>query len=425
MGKDKLLKFLKAKEEARAALIAKSEKSEDVKELRSIHKQIEELNGEITELRDAISEIEATENAGNTPGDDPENEPDARTAAVTQGSNNNPEQRSFTPGVGFKPVPGGKGGAEDREAKELADREKRGKDLKEGRSVSVASSSIVLPKQTSSTINGTFNQVSNLVDGVDRLVINGGESFSQPYEKATPDGTYTDEGAAPTSTDVAFGYSDINKTKITAYSEITNEVKKLPAADYESVVMNGISRSARKKLAKEILIGSGATGHLVGILTTAATAIDTSTDLPIASITNTTLNEIIFSYGGDEAVEEQATLILNKADLKAFSQLRTTDGKPFHTIVTNGNSGTIDGIPFIINSAASPISASGTATGAYCMAYGSLANYKLVVFSDLDVQRSTDYKFKEGMIAHRGEVYAGGNVVAYNGFVRVKKAAAA
>ena len=68
------------------------------------------------------------------------------------------------------------------------------------------------------------------------------------------------------------------------------------------------------------------------------------------------------------------------------------------------------------------LSASATAAGTYCMAYGSLSNYRLVVFSDLDVQRSTDYKFKEGMIAHRAEIYAGGNVVTYNGFIRVKKA---
>ena len=161
---------------------------------------------------------------------------------------------------------------------------------------------------------------------------------------------------------------------------------------------------------------------MTGIFSTAAAAIDAGTDLSISTIDNTTLNNIIFSYGGDEAVEDQAVLLLNKGDLKAFSQLRTTDGKPFHTIVTNGNTGTIDGIPFIINSAASAISKPATTAGAYCMAYGSLSNYKLVVFSDLDVQRSTDYKFKEGMIAHRGEVYAGGNVVAYNGFIRVKKA---
>ena len=55
------------------------------------------------------------------------------------------------------------------------------------------------------------------------------------------------------------------------------------------------------------------------------------------------------------------------------------------------------------------------------MAYGPLSNYELPVFSDIDIQRSTHYKFKQGQIAHRGDVFAGGNVAAYNGFLRVKK----
>ena len=55
------------------------------------------------------------------------------------------------------------------------------------------------------------------------------------------------------------------------------------------------------------------------------------------------------------------------------------------------------------------------------MAYGNLKNYQLTIFSDIDVKRSTDYKFKEGMIANRGVVFAGGNVVSYNGFLRIKK----
>lgn len=416
--KEKLLKLLKTKEEARAALVAQSEKSLDVVELRSINAQVESINTELVELRSMIADVETSE----TKGDASKGE-EARTKAVNTAEQKVPEQRSFTPGQGFTPIPGG--GvvtAEERAVKGTAEKEKRGKDLMEGRSVTVASGTIIIPKVASSTINGTFVQVSSLLDGVDQLPLNGGESFSQPYEKETPDGNYTDEGMAVADTDVAFGYADINKTKITSYSEITNEIKKLPAADYEGVVMQGITRSARKKLAKEILIGTGATGHLTGILTAASNAIEADSDISVAAITNTTLNEIIFGYGGDEAVEDQAVLILNKADLKAFSQLRTTDGKPFHTIVTRGNSGTIDGIPYIINSAASAVSDAKTISGAYCMAYGALSNYKLVIFSDLDVQRSTDYKFKEGMIAHRGEVYAGGNVVAYNGFLRVKKA---
>ena len=52
--KDKLLKMLKAKEEARAALVAKSDKSEDVAEVRSIQTQINALNVEMGELRTMI-----------------------------------------------------------------------------------------------------------------------------------------------------------------------------------------------------------------------------------------------------------------------------------------------------------------------------------------------------------------------------------
>ena len=113
-----------------------------------------------------------------------------------------------------------------------------------------------------------------------------------------------------------------------------------------------------------------------------------------------------------------------KADLAAFARLRTDDGKKFHTIIpaANGGSGTIDGIPYIINSACGALSAATTTAGTYCMAYGNLKNYQLAVFSDIEVKRSEDYKFKEGMIAHKGVVFAGGNVVSYKGFLRVKKA---
>jgi len=61
----------------------------------------------------------------------------------------------------------------------------------------------------------------------------------------------------------------------------------------------------------------------------------------------------------------------------------------------------------------------------YCMAYGPLSNYMLAIFSDLEIKRSEDYKFKQGMIAHRGSVFVGGNVVSKNGFLRIKKASQA
>ena len=41
------------------------------------------------------------------------------------------------------------------------------------------------------------------------------------------------------------------------------------------------------------------------------------------------------------------------------------------------------------------------------------------------MERSKHVKFRQGQIAHRGDIFVGGNVAAYNGFVRVKKGSAA
>lgn len=311
---------------------------------------------------------------------------------------------------------------EAKEARKAA--EERGKALKESRSVTVGSSNVVLPKHTASDIRPTFNEVSSLIDRVTPKVLLGGESFEQPYLKGYGTGDYTAEGANYAAAEPTFGKAQIAKTKVTAYAEDSEEIQKLPAADYDGEVMKGITVATRKKITREILVGDGSTNHLAGIFTAAATAIDAATDLGISKIDNETLDEIIFSFGGDEDVEDAAVLILNKKDLKAFSKLRTATGEKYHNIVTNGNTGTIDSIPFIINSACKPVSVAGTTVGSYGMAYGPLSNYTLAIFSDMDVQRSTDYKFQQGMIAHRGSVFVGGNVTSQNGFLRVKKVAA-
>lgn len=301
------------------------------------------------------------------------------------------------------------------------DTEKRGKQLKEQRSVTVASSNLILPTHESTTINGTFNQVSSLIDGVKHVPLNGGESYKTAYEKGHGEGTYTTEGQAAGDADIQFGYAEITKSKITSYSEETEEVIKLPNADYDSVIVNGVGKSLRKKITKEILIGDGGANHLTGIFSASVEAIDPATDLEISAIDETTLDNIIYTFGGDEDVEDTSVLILNKVDVKAFATLRTTDGKKVYDVKAQGNRGTIDGVPYIINSACKAVSNTSTVAGNYCMAYGPLSNYELATFSDTDIKRSTDVKFKEGMIAHRGVVFVGGNVAAHNGFLRIKK----
>lgn len=309
----------------------------------------------------------------------------------------------------------------DEHREQAIEIEERAKALKEGRAI--ATTGLVIPTHSSGTINETFNQVSSIVDLVKITPLIGGDSYEQAYVKAYPEGDHTNEGTAYSEGDTQFGYALINKTKITNYTEVNEEVEKLPSADYVSKIENGVETALKAKLAKQIMVGAGTTGQVVGIFSEQATAIESSKDIEIAAITNTTLDDIIYSYGGTENVEGQAWLILNKLDLKAFATLRSSDGKKIHDIKHYGNVGTIDGIPFVLNSACKPVSASGTAGGQYCMAYGHIQNYELVTFSETDIRKSTDFKFKTGQIAFKGNRMCGGNVVAWNGFVRVKKQA--
>ena len=414
--KERLIKLLKAKEARKAELTEKAKTTEKIDELRAISAELETLNGEIGDLRTMIEEIE----------DEPEPENKSADNARAEENPKAEERREPAP-VGKTQVLASYGVAaatqvktEDRAA-ERAEAEKRGKALLEGRSVTVGASNLVIPKYQATDIRPTFNEVSSLIDRVSIKILIGGESFRQPYLSGYGIGGYTDEGGDPTVAEPTFGYADINKAKIAAYAEDSEEVLKLPAADYDGEVQKGIRIAIRKKATREILVGDGDTNHLVGIFSNKATAIDSSTDLEIAVINEDTLDQIIYSFGGDEDVEDVAVLILNKLDLKAFAMLRDAEGRKLYKVTSRGNTGDIDGVPYIINSACKAISDSTVTAGNYCMAYGPLSNYMLTIFSDIDISRSTDYKFKEGMIAHRGVVFAGGNVVSKNGFLRVKK----
>lgn len=310
---------------------------------------------------------------------------------------------------------------------------KRGKLLMQGAKVKMSkkslyrnaltSSSTVMPGHTATDVKDTFNNVSSLVDAVNVIELDGGESYKRGFVKSYGEGNYTTEGGAAATAEPAFGYVQINKAKITAYCEEPDEIRKLSPSAYDDVISNSVVRAVRRKMSRDIVIGAGTNNTLCGIFNAPEDVINGDTDVEISAITETTLDEIIYSYGGDEDVEGGCGLILSKKDLKAFATLRNDDGKRVYTVVNHGNTGTIDGVPYIINSACPALSKADTAADTMCMAYGPYMNYELPIFSDMDVRYSTEYKFKEGQIAHKAEIYAGGNVAAWNGFVRVKKVA--
>lgn len=332
---------------------------------------------------------------------------------------------------------------EERKVEEEKIIEERAKELKEGkavkiafdsaeqRSVSVSGGTILVPKKYKNEISESFNAVSGIVDMLNTVPLNGGESYSVAFEKGYGEGDYTTEGGEYKDVDVETDYVETGRAKITSYIEVTKEVKKLPAAAYLALISKRVTSSIKKKIGAQAIVGAGTTNTIKGIYnadTKVMPTEDGTSDIELAEIDADTLNEITFAYGGNEDVEAPQTLILSKDDLKAFAKVKTPDGKFVYSITKNGARGTIsykDGglaVPFVINSACNSISKATTTVGKYTMIYGSLMDFELPVFSDLEVQESTDYQFKKGMICYRADAIVGGTVSKYNGFVRVKKA---
>lgn len=391
--------------------------------------ELAEIRKEIEELKDVEIEEEK-----------PEGEIDERN--LLKGAIEDLEKRNINPSnakVIEKPK------KEERKVDEKELIEQRAKDLKEGktvniafdnaeqRSVTVQGGTILVPKKYKNEISESFNAVSGMVDMLNTVPLNGGDSYNVAFEKGYGEGDYSTEGGEYKDIDVETDYVETGRAKITSYIEVTKEVKKLPAAAYLALISKRVTSSIKKKIGAQAIIGAGTTNTIKGIYNADVKVMPTdanTSDIELADIDADTLNEITFAYGGNEDVEAPQTLILSKEDLKAFTKVKTEDGKFVYTITKNGAKGTIaykDGglaVPFVINSACNSISNKATTAGKYTMIYGSLMDFELPVFSDLEVQESTDYQFKKGMICYRADAIVGGTVSKYNGFVRVKKAVA-
>ena len=311
----------------------------------------------------------------------------------------------------------------ETKSKSTEELEARGKEIKEGRVIQVSSDEILLPEHTAGTIAEVpYREVSTLVDRVHVVNLNGGETYKKSFVKSHGEAGLTEEGKPYSETEPEYGYLTITKVKITAYTEITEELEKLPALPYQAEVLKNINISLKKKISQQIIRGAGDSNTFTGIFSDKAVALKDQKEFSIAEITDTTLDDIIFAYGGDEEVEGGAVLILNKNDLRAFAKLRTPEGRKVHVI--DYKACTIDGIPYVINSHCKAISDPATTEGEYSIAYGALQNYEVPIFSPVEIGKSTDYKFKDGITCYKASVFTGGNVVGYNGFLRVKKGTA-
>ena len=304
-----------------------------------------------------------------------------------------------------------------------SDIETRAKQLRETRSVTISGGTLVQPKKTGG-INDPHVEVSSIVDQVKAEPCEGMGEYEVAYVISSGEGADTEEGAEVADTDPIFGAAVITPGTITTYAEVSREVLKLSDQAYLARVEKAARDALRKKVAKKI-VATAADPKFTSIFNAAAC----HTDVEITAIDATTLRKIAMSYGGDESIPGNAVLYLCKADLIAFGDVRGTNEKKAVYEITpdasNPNTGIIkDGglsVRYCLNSGLTSIAAQ--TAGAYSMAYGNPGAYELGVFSDYTIIVDESAALKRRMIAVLGEVMMGGNVVVYDGFVRVKKKA--
>ncbi len=394
--------------EERAALLQEAAKPETTAErLAEIRARVEAINYTVTELRRDEADAKAEE-----------------------------EKRAARPANGGAPAPApvvvhddAQVDAQKRTAANAEVIETRGNALKNGEKVyiehrAVASTSTALGTVASGDITPAFEQVGTLDTLVNEVHLEGtgAESYKKPFAKTISEGGITAEGADATTAEPTFDYASINKVKITAYAEVNEEVEKLPAARYDAEVSNAVVGALRKKIIGQIIGGSG-TDELVGIVNAPASIITAAQRKTVATVDENTLDNIIFDYGGDEDVEGDAYLVLNKLTLKEFAKVKGTDKRRAYDIVVRGNSGTINGIPFVCTSKLAAFGA--VKAGDPYLIYGKLKGYELAYFADIEVLKSTEYKFKQGVTVFKASVMCDGSPAMYNGFMTVQKAAKA
>lgn len=301
------------------------------------------------------------------------------------------------------------------------------------RALTLTSGNIAQPTRVSG-INDGQNIVSGIVDMVRVVDANGMGEDSVAYEVSGSQtaSTRKDDGTVSADTSPNLKIAKITPTMISTLSYVSRNIRRTTPLNYQSRVSEGALNALRKKTGGLIVTGdpSAAIPEPTGILK--AAAIDSGTDLTVDKIDEFTLRKIALAYGGANNVEGGGVLLLNKADLIAFGDVRgTNEKKAVYEIEFSTSSTTVgtikDGglaVRFCIVDDLPALCATATAAESYCMAYGKPLAYQLDLFGPYEVNVSEDYKFAEGLLTVRGTAMIGGNVITENGFLRVKKPAA-
>lgn len=390
--KDRLQKLLTAKEEQRTALNVSMIESDSKEERAAIGETLAALGKEIAEIEAMLAEV-----------DEPAEEQPANEASENTETDENNE-RGLNVMATIEMRNGAPAATENKEietrAKAFAESGKMTIDNAEARAVLVSSGSIATPTEVSGINDVVGAKVSSIVDLVKITDASGMGAYKVAYTVDDATAATQAEGGAYAAGEPTFDFVEIKPQTEAVLSYISKQAQKQTPLNYQQKVNESALVALRKRAAKII------TDKLLASELTTAVALD--------ALNEKTVRNIALNYGGDESVVGAATLFINKADLVALGDVRGSDKKPVYEITPdagNPNTGIIkDGglsVPYCIDS--------NLTSGK--LVYGQARCFELALFSNYEIRVSEDFAFDKGLLAIRGDVELGGDVVVKGGFV--------
>lgn len=299
--------------------------------------------------------------------------------------------------------------------------------VEETRAVLVSGGKLATPTEVNTEIQDRVGVgVSSIIDMVWVDDCSGMSTDRIPYVKQDADAAADQtEGAAATTKEATYDYIDITPKSEAVLSQISKQAKKLTPVNYFNKCRAQALLSLRKK-ASAIVTDALKASKLVD-------TIDATLDSAKKGVINEkTLRNLTLNYGGDEAVEGEAVLFLNKKDLVAFGDVRGTNEKKYVYEITpdsaNPNTGIIKegglSVRYCLNKNLTACAGTAqTAKAQPTMFYGVPRCLKLDLFSDYEIAVSDDFAFDKLLSTIRGDVEMGADVVVPGGFVALTIAA--
>lgn len=400
-----LQNFIAKKQNTVKELRAKMEASQDINEIRSLGAQIAAAQDEIEEARAKLAECNA--NLGNARaelGEDEDNQDGEDDGEEEDVPDDNQRSRNFRPVrtvASFDTrsnAPQARANME-RRANEFARTGRQAVPVAEARATLISGGQIATPTEVGG-IHDAFTQVSSIVDMVMVTDCTGMGAYKVAYEIASATAAKHTEGAAAAASDPSFGYVEIMPETAAVVSYISKQVRKQSPLNYTEKVRASALTALRKYAANLIVTKAKASALTQKITETAIGA--------------GTLRKLALNYGGDLGVEGSAVLVLNKASLIAFGDVRGTNEKKAVYEITpdsNPNTGIIkDGglsVKYVLDNNLADTE----------LLYGNLHCFELGLFSDYEIAVSEDRKIEELMLTIVGDVALGGEVVVKNGLI--------